>query len=47
MRPDLIIIGGITLQNATQLRFVEHDEMIETFGAVSMSRDLALRLFGP
>ena len=26
VRPDLIVIGGEILQNATQLRFVEHDQ---------------------
>jgi hypothetical protein len=29
--PDLIVIGGVILQNATQLRFVEHDEVFEAF----------------
>src|ERR1700730_9492145 len=31
MRPDLIVIGSVILQNATQLRFVEHDQVIEAF----------------
>jgi len=31
MSPDLVVIGGVILQNATQLRFVEHDEMVERF----------------
>jgi hypothetical protein len=31
MSPDLIVIGSVTPQNATQLRFVEHDQVIEAF----------------
>jgi len=31
MRADLIVIGSVILQNATQLRFVEHDQVIESF----------------
>jgi hypothetical protein len=31
MRPDLVVIGSVILQNATQLRFVEHDQVIEAF----------------
>src|SRR5208282_3285664 len=31
MRPDLVVIGSIVLQNPTQLRFVEHDQVIEAF----------------
>src|ERR1700736_4974083 len=31
MRPDLIAIGSVILQNATQLRFVEHHQVIEAF----------------
>jgi hypothetical protein len=31
MSPDLIVIGSVILQNATQLRFVEHDQVIEAF----------------
>jgi hypothetical protein len=31
MRPNLVVIGSVTPQNATQLRFVEHDEVIEAF----------------
>ena len=35
MRPDLIVIGSVILQNATQLRFVEHDQVIESIRAES------------
>src|ERR1700731_3887315 len=31
MAPDLVVIGSVILQNATQLRFVEHDQVIEAF----------------
>src|ERR1700719_3232178 len=31
MRPDLVVIRSVILQNATQLRFVEHDEVVERF----------------
>jgi hypothetical protein len=31
MRPDLVVIGSVIPQNATQLRFVEHDQVIEAF----------------
>ncbi len=31
MRPDLVVIGSAILQNATQLRFVEDDQVIEAF----------------
>jgi hypothetical protein len=31
MRSDLVVIGSVILQNATQLRFVEHDEVIKAF----------------
>ena len=31
MRSDLVVIGSVILQNATQLRFVEHGQVIEAF----------------
>src|SRR5258708_4924150 len=31
MGPDLIVVKSVVLQNATQLRFVEHDQVIEAF----------------
>jgi len=31
MRPDLVVIGSVILQHATQLGFVEHDQVIEAF----------------
>ena len=31
MRPDLVVIGSVIPQNATQLRSVEHDQVIEAF----------------
>jgi ACR3 family arsenite efflux pump ArsB len=31
MRADLIVIGSVLLQNATNLRLVEHDDVIEAF----------------
>src|ERR1700681_3703969 len=31
MRADLIVISSVILQHATQLRFVEHDQVIEAF----------------
>jgi hypothetical protein len=31
MCPNLIVIGSVIPQNATQLRFVEHDQVIEAF----------------
>src|SRR6202051_3315491 len=31
MRPDLIVIGSVIPQNARQLRFVEHHQLIEAF----------------
>ena len=33
MRAELVIIGSVFLQHATQLRFVEHDEVIEAFAS--------------
>ena len=27
-RPDLVVIGSVVLQNATQMRFVEHHQVI-------------------
>jgi hypothetical protein len=32
MRPDLVVVGSVILQSATQVRFVEHDQVIEAFG---------------
>ena len=31
MRADLVVIGSVILQNVTQLRFVEHYQVIERF----------------
>src|SRR6202040_630718 len=31
MRPDLVVIGSVIPQNATQLRSVEHYQVIEAF----------------
>jgi hypothetical protein len=31
MRPHLVVIGGIALQDAAQVRLAEHDEAVETF----------------
>jgi hypothetical protein len=31
MSPNLVVIGSVILQNATQPRFVEHDQVIEAF----------------
>jgi hypothetical protein len=31
MRPELVIIRNVSLQNTTQLYFVEHDQVIKTF----------------
>ena len=31
MRPDPVVIGSVVLQNATQVRFVEHHQVIEAF----------------
>ena len=31
MRADLIVIGRVILQDATQLRFAEHEQVIEAF----------------
>jgi len=31
MCPDLVVIGSVILENATQVRFVEHDEVVESF----------------
>ena len=31
VRPDLVVIGSVILQNATQMRFVERDQVIEAF----------------
>jgi hypothetical protein len=31
MCPNLVVIGSVTLQNATQLHFVEHRQVIERF----------------
>ena len=31
MGPDLVVIGSVILQHAPQLRFVEHDQVIEAF----------------
>lgn len=33
MRSDLVVIGGILLEHATQLRFVAHDRVVEGFAA--------------
>jgi hypothetical protein len=29
--PDLVVIGSVIPRNATELRFVEHDQVIEAF----------------
>ena len=29
MRPDLVVIGSVIFQDATQLRFAEHEQVIE------------------
>ncbi len=31
MRPDLVVIRSVCLQNSAQMRFAEHDEMVERF----------------
>jgi hypothetical protein len=31
MRPDLIVIASVIPQNAAQLRFIEHNQVIEAF----------------
>jgi len=31
MGPDLVVIADVILQNATQLRFVEHHQVVERF----------------
>jgi hypothetical protein len=31
MGPDLIVVRSVILQNAMQLRFVEHDQVLEAF----------------
>jgi hypothetical protein len=31
MRSDLVVIRSVILKNATQLRFVEHHQVIERF----------------
>jgi hypothetical protein len=31
MRPELIVIRSLILQNVAQLRFVEHNEVVERF----------------
>jgi hypothetical protein len=31
VRPDIVVIGSVILQNATQVRFVEHHQVVETF----------------
>jgi len=33
MRPDLIVIRGVILQNKTQLCLVEHDHVIKSFAS--------------
>jgi hypothetical protein len=33
MRPRLIIVGGILRQNPAQVRFIEHDDVVDTFPA--------------
>jgi hypothetical protein len=32
IRPDPMVIGSVVLRNATQVRFVEHHQVIEAFG---------------
>ena len=29
--PDLVVIGSVILRNSTQLRFVEHHQVVERF----------------
>ena len=31
MSPDLIVIGSVSLQDTAQVRFAEHDEVVERF----------------
>jgi hypothetical protein len=33
MRSDLVVIGTILLEHATQMGFVEHDQVVESFAS--------------
>src|ERR1035437_5243299 len=33
MRPDFVVIGSVSLQDIAQVRFAEHDEVVELFAA--------------
>jgi hypothetical protein len=33
MDPDLIVVRNVSLQNVAQVRFAEHDEVVERFAA--------------
>ena len=33
MRADLVVIGSILLEHATQMGFVEHDQVVEGFAS--------------
>jgi hypothetical protein len=40
MRPDLIVVGNVSLQNVAQVRFAQHDEVVERFAAYRSDQQL-------
>jgi transposase len=38
MRADLIVIGSVLLEHATQMGFVEHDQVVEGFARIEPMR---------
>jgi hypothetical protein len=47
MSPYLVVIGSVILQNATQLGFVEHDQVIEAFAPNRADEPLDLAISYP
>src|SRR3982074_819252 len=45
MGPRLIIVGGILRQNPAQVRFTEHDEVVDTFAPDRAKKALAVGIF--
>jgi hypothetical protein len=40
MRPDLIVVRSVSLQDVAQVRFAEHDEVVERFAAYRSDQPL-------
>ena len=49
MRPDLVVIRGVVLEDVAQVRFAEHHQVVETFAPdrADETLDVAVLLYGP